>query len=96
MTSAEFVDEMNHASSPNRPNLYLVPKISLGNPQATDTKCGFTFWLGSINVEKPLRSARVKTRVVQAIDCMADDFLCFFLVEQNKCVCSLGVLFLLF
>lgn len=70
MTSAELVDDMNHASSPNRPNLYLLPRISLGNPQATDTKCGFTFWLGSISVAKPEHSARVTTRVVHASDCM--------------------------
>lgn len=71
MTSAEFVDEIKYASSPNRPNLYFVPRISLGKPHATDTKCGLTLWLGSTNVDSPLRRARVTTRVVHAIDCIA-------------------------
>lgn len=77
MTSAELVDEINHASSPNRPSLYLLPRISLGNPQATDTKCGFTFWLGSINVANPEHNARVTALVVHASDCI---FMCV-------CVC---------
>lgn len=70
MTSALCVDEMNQASSPNRPNLYLDRRKSLGKPHATDTKYGLTLLLGSIKVENPLRNARVTSRVVQQIDCI--------------------------
>lgn len=61
---------MNHASSPNFPNLYFDRIKSFGKPQATETNRGFCLLFGSINVEKPLRSARDKYRVVQQIDCI--------------------------
>lgn len=70
ITSAFCVDAMNHASSPNLPNLYLERKKSFGNPHATDTKWGLTFVLGSTSVENPLRNARENRRVVQQIDCI--------------------------
>lgn len=40
MTSAFCVDEMNQASSPNRPNLCFDRRKSLGKPHATDTNRG--------------------------------------------------------
>ena len=74
ITSAFLPDVVNQASSPNLPNLYLERWKSLGKPQATETKWGFIRLFGSINVEKLLRNARVRARVVQQIDCI----LCLF------------------
>ena len=90
MTSAFCVDATNQASSPNRPNLYFDRRKSLGKPHATDTKCGLTLLLGSTSVEKPFRSARDTSRVVQQIDCIFFLFLAFrfyrfvFLVLQIR------------
>lgn len=74
MTSESCVDDINQASSPNRPNFGLDRWKSLGKPHATDTKCGFTLLFVSTNVEKPLRNARVTSRVVQQIDCILSSF----------------------
>lgn len=70
ITSALLTSVVNQASSPNFPNLYLDRRKSFGKPQATDTKCGLCLVFGSINVEKPLRNALDKSRVVQQIDCI--------------------------
>lgn len=80
MTSEFCVDEINQASSPNRPNLGLDRWKSLGNPHATDTKCGFTLLFGSTNVEKPFRNARATSRVVQQIDCIFSLLLAAFIL----------------
>lgn len=70
ITSALFDCVANQASSPNFPNLYLERIKSFGNPHATDTNRGFCLLFGSINVEKPLRKALDRNRVVQQIDCI--------------------------
>lgn len=61
---------MNHASSPNLPNLYVECRISFGKPHATETKWGLALQFGSMRVENPLRNARDNRRVVQQIDCI--------------------------
>lgn len=70
ITSAVCVDAVNHASSPNFPNLYVECRISFGKPHATETKWGRALQFGSISVENPLRNARDRRRVVQQIDCI--------------------------
>lgn len=71
MTSAKSFWAMNHESSPNLPNLYLVLSRSFGKPQTTDTRWGRDLLLVSARVLNRIAVRRSRA-VVQHIACMTE------------------------
>lgn len=72
ITSAPLFVDVNQASSPNFPTLYLERR-SFGNPQTTLMKCGFALCkaAGSKKVENLFFIKRDKARIVIIEDCIA-------------------------
>ena len=71
ITSAELFEDVNQASSPNFPILYLVRR-SFGNPQTTEIKCGCVDLCraGSRKVENLFFNIRESARTVINEDCI--------------------------